>query len=185
MTVAVADDTQPSVINAVSASGGGASPATGTDATTVTQLPALVVTSFDTAGGVPYAPFTQGDGAAAGDDYHITVANDGFAATSGTVTLTVTVPAGLTALSMSGPGWSCHIATTTCTLTGGPLAAGQGSQITLAVAVSRDAPQSVPLMLQAAGGGELPAAAINTADHDGTTNNAGAKIDQTYITVRG
>jgi uncharacterized repeat protein (TIGR01451 family) len=184
MKVAVADSTQPSVTNTVSVSGGGAAAAIGTDVTTVQQLPALIVTSYDTAGGVPYAPFVQGDSKAAGDGYDITVANDGFAATSGMVTLTATVPAGLTALSLSGSGWSCQLTTATCTLTS-PLAAGQQSQLTLTVAVSTAAPQSVPLLLQASGGGQLPAAALDANDNNNTTNNAGAKVDLAYITPRG
>jgi hypothetical protein len=143
------------VTNTVYVSGGGAGLASGTEVTTVQQLPALIVTSFDTAGGVPYAPFVQGDGKTAGDGYDITVANDGFAATSGTVTLTATIPAGLTALSLSGSGWSCQLTATTCTRTS-PLAAGQQSQLTLTVAVSAD-----------------------------TTNNAGAKVGEPYITPRG
>jgi hypothetical protein len=180
MTVAVADDLQPSATNAVSVTGDGIT-ASATDNTAVRPAPALVVTSTDSAGGVPYAPFVQGDGGAAGDEFDITVANDGFAATSGPVSLTATVPAGLTALSLSGAGWSCQVSTTTCTRTS-PLAAGQQSQLILAVAVTPDAPQSVMLMVQAAGGGETPSAAIDTSDQYSTANNGGAKVELTYIT---
>ncbi|MGH3405738.1 MAG: hypothetical protein ACRDRJ_25080 [Streptosporangiaceae bacterium] len=190
LTVAVANSAQPSVTNTVSVSGGGNSgAATGTDPTKVQQLPALVVTSTDTAGGIPYAPFAQGDGPAAKDGYTITVANDGYGPTSGPVTFTATLPAGLTALAMSGSGsgsgWSCQAATASCTLTGGPLAAGASSQITLRVAVSGDAPQSVPVLLQASGGGELAAAALDTGNLYSTVTNGGEEVDQTAITPRG
>jgi hypothetical protein len=191
MDVAVADNTQPSVVNTVSVAGGGAvsatdgSAASGTDTTAIQQLPALAVTSFDTAGGVPYAPFTQGAGAKAADAYDITVANDGFAATSGKVKLIADLPGGLTAVSMSGAGWTCRLATTTCTLAGGPLAAGAQSRLVLTVAVAGDAPQSIPVTLQATGGGQIPAAGLDTNDLYGVISNGGAKVDQTYITPRG
>jgi exo-1,4-beta-D-glucosaminidase len=188
LTVAVANNAQHSVTNTVSVSGGGTggSAATGTDATTIQQLPALAVTTIGTADGVPYAPFAQGDGAAAKDAYNITVANNGFAATSGTVTVTVSLPAGLTALSLSGPGWSCQRATTTCTRSqGAALAAGEHASIVLAVSVSRDAPQSVPVLIQASGGGEVGAASLDTANHYSIVSNGGEEVVQTYITPAG
>jgi len=46
--------------------------------------------------------FTQGD---SGDTYALTVSNTGPIATSGTVTVTVTLPAGLTPTACSGTGW--------------------------------------------------------------------------------
>jgi hypothetical protein len=185
LTVATAGNAPPSLINTVTVTGGGdPGPASGTDPTTVTQLPALTVTSLDTAHGVPYAPLRPGDGARAGDDYDITVANDGYAATSGAVTLTAALPAGLTALAMSGSGWSCQVATAACTRSA-PLAAGQQSEITLAVAVARDAPASVALVLQASGGGQLPAAALDTGNLASPVTNGGAKIEQTAITPAG
>jgi hypothetical protein len=184
LTVAVANNAPPSVSNTVSVSGGGnAGVASGTDATTIRQVPALVVTSYDTAGGLPYAPFAAGDGAAANDDYDITVANDGFAATSGTVTLTVTLPAGVSALGMSGAGWSCQAGTATCTL-GGTLRPGERDEITLRVAVARDAPASVPVLLQASGGGQLPAAGADTNNLYGVVSNGGAEVDQTSVMPR-
>ena len=158
-----------------------------TDPTTVQQRPALVVTSTDTSGGIAYAPFAQGDGPAARDGYTITVANDGYGPTSGPVTFTATLPAGLTALAMSGSGsgsgWSCQAATATCTLAG-PLAAGASSQITLRVAVSGNAPQSLPVLLQASGGGELAAAGLDTGNLYSTVTNGGEEVDQTAITPR-
>jgi len=122
LTVATANNAPASVTSTLSVSGGGSAASSGTGTTAVSQLPALAVTGTDTAGGVPYAPFAPGDGAGARDGYDITVSNTGFAATSGPVTLTATLPGGLTPLSMSGSGWSCQASTATCTLTGGPLA---------------------------------------------------------------
>ena len=48
--------------------------------------------------------FTQGQ---AGPTYTVTVMNTGAGPTSGTVTLTDTVPSGMTLVSMSGTGWTC------------------------------------------------------------------------------
>jgi len=184
LAVAVANDTQPTVTNTAAVSGGGATNAgVTTDQTNVTQLPELAVTSFASAGGVPYAPFGQGNGASSGDAYHITVANNGYAATSGAVRLAIDLPAGLTALSMSGPGWSCQPATATCaTNSGVTLAAGARSDITLKVGVSGDAPPSLQTLMQASGGGEVAAAGLNENNDYDVVSNGGAYVDPTYVT---
>ncbi len=56
--------------------------------------------------------FTQGD---VGDTYTIVVNNVGNFATSGTVSLTDSLPAGLTATAFSGDGWTVDLATLTAT----------------------------------------------------------------------
>ncbi len=93
LDVAVANNAQPAVSNQVAVTGGGSSgPATAADGTAVQQLPQLTVSSYDSGGGVPYGPFLRGAGH--GDTYHITVANDGYAATTGTVSFAAELPAG-------------------------------------------------------------------------------------------
>ncbi|NWF64871.1 MAG: DUF11 domain-containing protein, partial [Chloroflexi bacterium] len=47
--------------------------------------------------------------------YTITVSNVGDAPSSGTVTVVDTLPSGLSATSIAGTGWSCTLATLTCT----------------------------------------------------------------------
>ena len=95
LDVAVADNAQPSVTNTATCIGGGsAGRGTATDPTSVRQLPVLAVFSYPSAGGVPYAPFTRGRGA--GDVYHVTVANDGYAPTSAPVSFSADLPPGLT-----------------------------------------------------------------------------------------
>jgi uncharacterized repeat protein (TIGR01451 family) len=186
LDVAVANNTQPSVTNTAAVSGGGASQAgTGSDPTTIRQVPALVVTGYPSAGGIVYAPFTRGRHGA--DTYHITVANDGYAATSGPVTFSADLPPGLTAESITaGSGWSCTLATVSCTTNGGAsLAAGEQDQITLQVAVSGDAPPSVDTFLQASGGGEVPAAAIDENNDYSTVSNGGEFMEPTYIAPQG
>ncbi len=51
--------------------------------------------------------FTQGD---VGDAYTITVTNAGNGPSSGTVTVTNALPAGLTATALSGTGWTPPLA---------------------------------------------------------------------------
>ena len=47
--------------------------------------------------------------------FAVRVTNVGASPTSGTVTVTETPPAGLTVTAMSGSGWTCTVATRTCT----------------------------------------------------------------------
>jgi uncharacterized repeat protein (TIGR01451 family) len=184
LEVAVADDTQPSVTNTVAVSGGGASGiSTGTDPTTVGQLPALAVSSYPSAGGVPFAPFTAGG---SGDVYNVTVANDGYAPTTGPVTFTAALPAGLTPVSISAPpGWHCMVPAATCVTGGVTLAAGEQEQIVIRVAVAADAPVSVQALLQASGGGEIPPAGLDTGNDYSTVSNGGEFTDPTYVMPHG
>jgi uncharacterized repeat protein (TIGR01451 family) len=70
---------------------------TASDPTTVVQSPDLTITSSHTG---TWTPGQNGT-------YTLTVGNNGTASTSGTVTVTDTPPPSFSALSMSGPGWSC------------------------------------------------------------------------------
>jgi exo-1,4-beta-D-glucosaminidase len=182
LQAAVADNTQPSVTNQVTVAGGGSTaPASGSDVTSVAQLPELAVSSYDSGGGVPYGPFLPG-GAGRADTYNITVANDGFAATTGTVTFGVSLPAGVQALSMAGSGWSCTLATATCTTSGGvSLAAGQQDHITLTVGVSAAVPPDLQTFMQASGGGEIPAAGLDENNDYNVVGNGGEFTDPTYV----
>ena len=76
-------------------------------------------------------PFTQGQ---VGATYTITVINTGTASTTGLVTVTDTVPAGLTATAISGAGWTCTQPSGPCTRSDA-LAPGPVSPITLTVTV--------------------------------------------------
>src|SRR5215510_7776600 len=57
-------------------------------------------------------PFTQGQ---VGASYLIAVHNFGTGPTAGTVTVTDTLPAGLTATAFAGPGWTCTLTPLPCT----------------------------------------------------------------------
>ena len=178
----MADNTQRSVSNTAAVYGGGSGVVTsGTDPTTVRQLPALTVSGYPSAAGVPYAPFTPGRGA---NVYHVTVANDGYAATSGPVGFSADLPPGLTAISINAPsGWSCSVATATCVTGGGvSLAAGEQDQITIHVAVAPNAPLSAETFFQASGGGQIPPAGLDTNNDYSVVTNGGEFTDPTYIT---
>ena len=81
--------------------------------------------------------FTQ---AQQGATYTVTVSNAaGAQTTSGTVTVTETVPSGLALVSMSGTGWTCVSGATTCTRSD-PLAGGASyAAITVTVNVAGNA----------------------------------------------
>ena len=163
LTVNVANNAASSVTNSVAVSGGGetnTSNNTATDPTTITQLPDMTIAKTHTGN------FTQGQ---TGATYTITATNSGFAATSGTVTVTDTLPAGLTATAISGTGWTCVLATLTCTR-GNALAAGSSYPvITVTANVANNAPASVTNSVAVSGGGESNTA--NNSANDPTTIN--------------
>lgn len=99
--------------------------------------------------------------------YAITTRNSGGGATSTPVTVVATLGAGLTATRMSGPGWTCDLANTSCTRNT-PLAAGAVYEdITLKAAVSRHSPATVATSVTVSGGGE-----VNAADDVTTVSSA-------------
>src|ERR1039458_255944 len=111
VTVNVAGNATSPQVNSVSVSGGGSA----TDSTIVTAVPQLTIAKHHSGN------FLQGQTNAT---YAVTVSNaSGAGPTSGTVTMTETVPTGLTLVSMSGTGWTCPGGGTTCTTTN-VLAAG-------------------------------------------------------------
>jgi MBG domain/Bacterial Ig-like domain (group 3)/Putative Ig domain/NHL repeat len=99
---------------------------------------AVPVVSTDVSIAITTSPatFTGGDQA---DTVTVTVTNDGTSAiaTNPTVTLAVTLPAGLTAISMVDPSgnWSCNASTLSCTLLNS-LAANASNSVTLTVSVA-------------------------------------------------
>ena len=90
----------------------------------------------------------------------MTVSNaTGTGPTSGTVTVTDTVPAGMTLVSMAGTGWTCE--GSTCT-TGNVLAGGANyPAITVTVNVAVNASAQVTNQVNVSGGGSAPAAAVD------------------------
>ncbi|HVQ37290.1 MAG TPA: hypothetical protein VMS31_07150 [Pyrinomonadaceae bacterium] len=164
LTVTVANNAASNVTNSVSVSGGGqtnTSNDTATDPTTINQLPDLTITKSHTGN------FTQGQ---VGATYSLTATNSGFAATIGTVTVTDTLPAGLTATAISGTGWSCVLGTLTCTRSDALAIGASYPVITLTVNVSLSAPASVTNSASVSGGGQANTG--NDTANDPTTINA-------------
>ncbi len=114
--------------------------------------------------------FTQRD---TGKTYSITVTNSGRSATSGTVSVTDTLPAGLIATAISGTGWTCTLATLTCTRSNALAASGNYPVITLTVNVTANAPATVTNTATVSGGGETNTS--NNTATDPTTINAAAR----------
>jgi uncharacterized repeat protein (TIGR01451 family) len=126
------------------------------DPTTIIQFADLVC--FSSHNGA----FSQGQ---IGATYALSAANVGFAPTSGTVTLTDTLPAGLTATAISGTGWSCSTPPTLSCTRSDALAVGSNyPAVTLTVNVDPAAPMpTVTNTVMVSGGGE-----INTGNDSNT-----------------
>jgi uncharacterized repeat protein (TIGR01451 family) len=166
LTVTVANNAAASVTNSASVSGGGqtnTSNDSASDPTTINQLPDLTITKSH------IGNFTQGQ---IGATYSITATNSGFGATSGTVTVTDTLPASLTATAISGTGWSCVLGTLTCTRSDALAAGSSYPVITLTVNVALSAPASVTNVASISGGGQSNT--TNDTASDPTTINAAA-----------
>lgn len=95
--------------------------------------------------------FTQGQ---TGATYTIRATNSGTATTSGAVSVVDTLPAGLTATALSGTGWSCTLATLTCTRSDALGAGASYNDLTLTVNVAANAGPSVTNTATVSGGGE-------------------------------
>ena len=90
-----------------------------------------------------------------GFPYTITAQNVGASSTAGTVTVTDTLPAGLTLNAISGSGWSCSGGgTPTCTRSDVLASGASYPPITLTVNVSSSAPATVTNTATVSGGGD-------------------------------
>lgn len=161
LTVNVANNAPASLTLFGAVSGGGelnTSNDSFSDPTTVIQIPDLAVAKTHV------GTFAQGQ---LGETYTITVSNVGFAPTSGQVTVTDQLPAGLTATAISGAGWTCSTPPTlTCTRADAlnPLNAAY-PPITLTVNVDANAPMpSVTNTASVSGGGEVNATNDGASD---------------------
>jgi len=158
LTVTVANNAASSVTNTATVSGGGqlnTANDVANDITTVTQASDLTITKTHTGN------FTQGQ---VGATYTITASNAGPGPTNGTVTVVDTLPAGLTATSEAGTGWTCVLGTLTCTRTDVLAPASSYPAITLTVTVANNAAASVTNSATISGGGEINTANDTAAD---------------------
>ena len=174
LTVTVAGNAPASVTNSANVSGGGevnTANDTASDPTTVTQEPDLTI-SKSHAGN-----FAQGQ---TGATYTITVGNNGSASTSGTVTVSDTLPAGLTATAISGTGWTCTLGTLTCTRSDALASAASYPAITLTVTVAGNAPASVTNTATVSGGGEVNTANDTAGDPTTITQEPDLTISKSH-----
>ena len=148
LTVNVASGAPASVTNEATVSGGSdmnSGNNLASDPTSITPITDLIVTLTHTGN------FTQG---ATGTIYKIIAKNAGSLATSGTVTVSDTLPAGLTATAISGTGWTCTLASLTCTRSDVLNGLASYPAITLTVSVAANAPASVINTATVSGGGQ-------------------------------
>ena len=145
--VNVAGNAPASVTNQVTVSGGGSATVSANDPTTIILVPMLSIVSSHTGN------FIQGQNGT----YTLTVSNAvGTGSTSGTVTVTETIPSGFTLVSTAGTGWTCVGNTCTC---GDTLAPNTSyPPITLTVNAAVNAPSSVTNQVSVSGGGSATAA---------------------------
>src|SRR5256886_1843378 len=122
-------------------------------------------------------PFVRGTSGG----YNLTVSNVGPVSSSGLVTVSDVLPAGLTPSSASGTGWTCGIVApvVTCTRSDALAAAGSYPAITITVAVQQSAAGSVTNNATVAGGGEVNAANDSASDPTTVTSRADAGVTQT------
>ena len=126
---------------------------TATVTTNVTNVPAVLSISKSHAGN-----FAQGQ---SGATYTITVGNAaGAGVTNGTVTVSDTVPTGLTATAIGGDGWTCPILTS-CSRADNLAAGASYPPITLTADVAFNTPASVTNSATVSGGGAVNSATAN------------------------
>jgi uncharacterized repeat protein (TIGR01451 family) len=142
----------PASVTNIATVSGGAEVNTGNDVaqdfTTILPPPAPDLAAFMNHS---FNSFVQGQSGI----YRIDISNVGTATTSGTVTVSDTLPAGLTATDMSGVGWTCSVgATSSCTRSDALLFNNGFAPIFLTVNIAANAPANVVNSVTVSGGGE-------------------------------
>ena len=157
ITLSVTPGLTPGMVTNVATVSGGGETNTANDVandlTTITQQgPDLTPTILVLTPGSPPL-VNQGT---TGAQFIVRITNVGNALESGTLTVVATLPVGLTATAMAGGGWTCTVATLTCTKTGALGAGIVDSDIT----VTFNVPLNAPVGLFPVG------ATVSTTDND-------------------
>jgi uncharacterized repeat protein (TIGR01451 family) len=118
-------------------------------------------------------PFSRGQ---TGAQYAVTVANVGGVPTSGPVTVTVALPAGVTPAAIAGSGWTCTQPVGPCTITTTLGPGGSYPVITMTVNVAANAPSTLVAIATVAGGGDANGA-NNTSQNAVTLAPAGQVVE--------
>ena len=174
VTVNVARNATTPQTNQATVSGGGDQNTTNnswSDVTPIVQKPDLTIAK--THSGI----WNLG---AVGKTYTLTVSNVGGIATDGsTVTVVDTLPTGLTATAIAGAGWSCTLATLTCTRSDALANAASYPSITVTVDVANNAPANITNKATVSGGGETDTA-NDTANDPTQTNQVDLVLAKTH-----
>jgi len=110
--------------------------------------------------------------------YSITATNGSTGATSGTVTVTDTLPSVFTASSVTGSGWTCNLSPVSCTRTDALVGGASYPAISLIVKVAQNASGTVTNQATVSGGGLTNgSASVQTPIGSGT----GGKIQHVVI----
>jgi uncharacterized repeat protein (TIGR01451 family) len=112
--------------------------------------------------------------------YSLTVSNVGGGSNGGLVTVTDTLPTGLSAVSMSGFGWTCDVPTVTCTRSDALAGGTSYPSITLTVSVALSAPASVINTATVSGGGDTNLANNTATDPTTIVQVADLTITKTH-----
>jgi uncharacterized repeat protein (TIGR01451 family) len=175
LTVNVAANAPTSITNTSTVSGGGdATPGNNnaSDTATVVPLPDLGITKSHAGN------FVAGESGV----YTIVVSNAaGAGPTTGMVTVTDMLPAGLTASTATGLGWTCTTApTVTCTRSDVLAAGASYPPITLSVSVAAGDPALVINRVAVSGGGDATPGNNSASDPTATVSSADLSITKTH-----
>lgn len=166
LTVNVASNATSGVNTVTVTAAGDIDPSNNTfaDPTNVTPLaPDLAITKSHTGNAM------QGQ---VGFVYTLAVHNVGIAPTTGTVTVSDTLPPGLTATAVSGPGWTCSVgATSTCSRSDALAPGGSYPNIALTVNVAANAPPTVVNTATVSGANDSNPANDSSSDPTTVTAN--------------
>ncbi|HKQ53248.1 MAG TPA: DUF11 domain-containing protein, partial [Pyrinomonadaceae bacterium] len=176
ITVNVSATALASVTNTASVSGGGQTNTandSASDPTTINQVADMTITKSHTGN------FTRG----LTGTYTITATNSGTGATAGVVTVTDTLPAGLTPTTATGTGWTCNIVaqTVTCTRSNVLNSGASYPAISITVSVAQTAASSLTNTATVSGGGQ--AVTSNDSASDPTTVVSSSDLSLTKTTT--
>lgn len=147
--------------------------ATSTATATVTATPNLKITKVRSG-----ADFTAGGTSA----YTLTVNNHGDAPTSGNVTVSDPIPAGLTVTAINAPGWSCNSVPATslsCSRSDALAAGASYPAIVLTVAIGGDVSGEVENTSTVSGGGDSDLSDNTSSSTNPVTNLADLELTKT------
>lgn len=153
LVVSVSTNAPATVVNTVAVSGGGDSNLqnnAGWDTTQIVRPPAFTVTQSH------YGTFAAGQ---PGGVFAITVTNSGGTSTAGTVSVANSLSPGLSAVTISGTGWTCTQPMGPCARNDGLAAGSSYPSIQLSVNVAGNPPSQVSNTATVSGG-SAPSASI-------------------------